>query len=125
MNITKFYLKLTSTFINVPPEDQESFETSLQIFTRGFLKPKAPREMTKGEKKEEECFASIHKNIPKLKNLLSENFDPTDLSVSSVLSLMEVTFFSSDNKKKEIFKIKKINLEIQYDFSNFATLLFK
>ena len=29
MNITKLYLKLTSTFINVPPEDQERFGTAM------------------------------------------------------------------------------------------------
>ena len=68
------------------------------------------------------------KSIPKLKNLLSDSFDPTDLNVSSALSLMKVTIFSSSMQKKEIFEIKKINLEIQYDFSdfsNFATFRLK
>ena len=68
------------------------------------------------------------KSISKLKNLLSNRFDPTDLDVSSALSLREVTDFSSTMQKKEIFQLKKVNLKIQYDFadfSNFVTLLFK
>ena len=44
------------------------------------------------------------KSIPKLKNLLSDSFDPTDLNVSSALSLMKVTIFSSYNAKERNFK---------------------